>query len=208
MKIYWLMGPVWGIPGHKCFFKMTREEAQEQVDFRRNMENYKWSPSMQKRMEKEKDLWYIEEEDVPDEKFGWCLNDRQLTLAEQPQCSVGMVRNSREGVSGWDCGSCVNHLKEIPKLSEGENFCALREGRRGYKVIIVTDAFEKGRKAPDRPDREPRFGHHESAKNYAKEYAGKLGGEVLFAIPGSGLRYIFISEEEYDRLGESEWDKS
>lgn len=207
MKIYWVMGPVWGIPGHKCFFRMTREEAQHEVDFRQNMDNYKWSPSMQKRMEKQKDLWYVMEEDVPDEKFGWCLNDRCPMMGEAPQCSVGMTKAVRYGVENDDgtCATCVNYYPEVPRLAVGENFCALREGKQEYEVIIVSGPVLKARPCPGRRDEGQRFGHHEDAKRFAKEYAEKLGGTVLFAVPGSGLRYIFISEEEYDKLGESDW---
>lgn len=186
MKIYWLMGPVWGVGGSKCFFLMTREKAQEEVDCRTKDCNSRWYrdanglcknymskedgknlPSrdwhevdeIYKGTEEEieayeesvqderiaamdavthtrqcpmkpgvcywwkEEKWYVQEEEVPDERFGRCGNclkeeDAKPVLPEQPQCSVGLSKAVRYDIKDDDgtCGTCHNYTG--PKLPE------------------------------------------------------------------------------------------
>jgi hypothetical protein len=84
MKVYWVCGP----DGDKWFFRETKKKAQEEVDFRNKP-------------------WYVEEEDIPDEKMGWCINEERAMAGWVPECSVGTIRKMRDNVlMSEDSGNC------------------------------------------------------------------------------------------------------
>ena len=100
MKIYWVINTDRSnlLLRYKCFFKLTREEAQYEVDFRIK----EGSPD-----------YIVEEEEVPDEKFGFCVNGfpgspaPALVLPDCNDCSVGMIRKMRNGLlDSEDNGKC------------------------------------------------------------------------------------------------------
>ena len=107
MKIYWLMSTEWG----KCFFTNTREETQSQVDFRNKESTCNG-------------IWSVFEEELPDDKFGWCINGLPwqeapaITLPYRCDCSVGMVRKMRNGIEDDDgtCNTCPYFSKEKPEV--------------------------------------------------------------------------------------------
>ena len=111
MKIFWVINADEDLP-HRCFFRLTRAEAQWDVDFRveaakENEENG---------IERWPGIWEIEEEEVPDHLFGHCINSpepHKPALPTCPDCSVGMIRKMRNGTENDNgtCGSCPYYLK-------------------------------------------------------------------------------------------------
>jgi len=93
MKIFWVVGSISG----RCFYRMTREKAQGDVNYR-NRDKDDLDPF-------QNTSWKVEEEEVPDERFGVCINEDKPMLPECPECSVGMVRKHRNGVEKDD-GAC------------------------------------------------------------------------------------------------------
>ncbi len=93
MKIFWVFCTLYG----KCFFCLTKEDAQEECDYR-------------KEEGEEYGEWKVIEEDIPDSRFGECRNDDFLSLPEQRECFVGAVRKLRNGTPCEEddgcCGTC------------------------------------------------------------------------------------------------------
>lgn len=118
MKVYWVYSSSWG----QCFFTPTREESQRQCDFRMKEKDDPLFPSMFAPEEK----WWVEEEDIPDEEFGYCINGLPwqpapaFTLPYKSDCSVGMVRKLRNGLTEEEddgtCGTCPYFRKEKPEI--------------------------------------------------------------------------------------------
>ena len=114
MKIYWLT-----MDGRKCFFTPSKERTEHERDFRADKNNYKFMPSLFD----DSIVWGVEEEDVPDESFGYCINGLPWepaparVLPDKPDCSVGIVRKIRRGVSNDDgtCATCPYYTKEKPE---------------------------------------------------------------------------------------------
>jgi len=105
MKIFWVINADEG-DRCRCFFRTSRTEAQADVDFR--MEEAKEDLEMFGFC---CDQWEIEEEEVPDNLFGVCINSPEpykLALPTCPDCSVGMIRKYRNNVDKDNgmCGTC------------------------------------------------------------------------------------------------------
>ena len=110
MKIFWIINADDEFP-HRCFFKLTRAEAQWEVDFR-----IKEAKEDLELLGFCCDKWEVEEEEVPDHLFGYCSNSPEphtLALSTSPECSVGSIRKYRNG-GKYDitCGSCPYYSKE------------------------------------------------------------------------------------------------
>ena len=113
MKIYWVVSKDWG----KCYFKTDREFAQKECDFRMDPDNYKYLPNIKPHPP---GSWYVIEEEIPDENFGYCINGLPdepapaLVLPYSNDCSVGMVRKMRRGIDNDDgtCKTCPYYFKE------------------------------------------------------------------------------------------------
>jgi hypothetical protein len=120
MKIYWVVCKDWG----KCYFKITKESAQKDCDFRMDKNNYNYLPNIKP---DPPGSWYVREEEVPDEDFGYCINGLPdnpapaLVLPYHKDCSVGMVRKIRHNVDNDDgtCKTCPYYFKnKIDALKE------------------------------------------------------------------------------------------
>ena len=116
MKVYWVTQK----GGGNCFFKLDKKSAQQECDFRMDKKNFTNHPSLEA---SPKGSWWVTEEEIPDELFGYCMNGLPgmpapcPTLTHMSDCSVGMVRKMRNGVEHDDatCGTCPYYSKDKPK---------------------------------------------------------------------------------------------
>ena len=97
MKIYWVSSD-W-LP--KCFFRLSREDAQQECDFRMREKGAFGN-------------WFVEEEEIADDKFGRCKNEDEPRLPYQMDCAVGTIRKLRNGIpedeDDGTCGTCPYFL--------------------------------------------------------------------------------------------------
>lgn len=121
MKVYWITSKSWG----NCFFKLDKPSAQHECDMRMDEKNFVNIPLLHA---SPKGSWWVTEEEIPDEQFGYCRNGQPgmpapaLTLPTRSDCSVGKVRKMRNGVSAEEdngkCSTCPYYSKEKPDLNE------------------------------------------------------------------------------------------
>ena len=110
MHIYWVSSD-W-LP--KCFFRLSREDAQQECDYRMKENDEPFDAlGLPNRMARYGN-WFVEEEEIADDKFGRCKNEDEPRLPYQMDCAVGTIRKLRNGLpedeDDGTCGTCPYFL--------------------------------------------------------------------------------------------------
>lgn len=106
MKIFWVSCDML----RKCFFRLTNEAAQQECDFRMKEKDEPFDVLGLPNRISRYGNWFVEEEEIDDNKFGRCKNEDEPRLPGQRDCSVGSIRKLRNGVpeeqDDGQCGTC------------------------------------------------------------------------------------------------------